>query len=297
MTRHVNDGLRLLVGVLLSITLVIWGPRQATADDSGKEAAKPADGFVEDSFANNGNKIRIWRFDPKGKDKRPAVLLLHGADGGVGAKVEKMYRDLAQRVAEKGYVVFIVHYLDATNPEPPDKISELVKRAVREQPAKEDIQRAQKFFDIWTGCVTDAVGHVRKQAAVDGERIGIVGLSLGGFVALSCAAQPKLKIAAVASGFGGMPKEKRDFVRWMPPTLIIHGDEDDVVPVQHAVGLRRLGRDQKLPIEVKIFPEVGHVFQLPNGKFDWLAMVQAERLMMNHFEKHLLAPKGPAQGK
>jgi carboxymethylenebutenolidase len=293
MRWHLNDERRLLVGVLLGITLVIWGPLQATADDSAQAAAKTAAGYVEDSFANNGNQIRVQRFDRK--EKQPAVLLLYGADGGVG--VEKLYRGLAQLMADKGYVVFIVHYLDSTSPEPPANTSELVKRAVRGEVSKCEEARVRKYFDTWTGCVTCAVGHVRKESAIDGERIGIVGLSLGGFVALSCAAQPELKIAAVASGFGGLTKEKRDAVRLLPPTLIVHGEEDEVVPVQHAVALRKLGRERKLPIEVTIYPEVGHVFQKSEGKFDWIAMVKAERLMMDHFEKYLMAPKGPVQGK
>jgi hypothetical protein len=36
-----------------------------------------------------GKDIRIWPFDPKQKEKQPAVLLLHGADGGAGE--QKMY--------------------------------------------------------------------------------------------------------------------------------------------------------------------------------------------------------------
>ena len=56
------------------------------------------------------------------------MLLLHGADGGEG--VEKLYCAEARRLASKGFVVFIVHYLDATEPGKPAEISTLVKRAV-----------------------------------------------------------------------------------------------------------------------------------------------------------------------
>jgi dienelactone hydrolase len=283
MRWHLNDGRRLLVGVLLCITLVIWGPRQATADDSANAAAKSAAAYVEDSFANNGNKIRVWRFDRK--EKRPAVLLLHGADGGVG--VEKLYRGLAQRMADKGYVVFIVHYLDSTSPEPPTEISELVKRVVRGEVSKCEAVRVRKYLDTWTGCVTDAVGHIRRQPGVDGERVGIVGLSLGGFVGLSCAAQKNLNIAAVVSGFGGLRKDQRDAIKWLPPTLAVAGEKDEVVPVAEVNALKDLADSKKLPITVKIYPNVRHVFQLPHGKFDWLSMVQAERLMMEFLEKHL----------
>lgn len=131
---------------------------------------------------------------------------------------------------------------------------------------------------------------------MDGERVGIVGLSLGGFVGLSCATQKELRVAAVVSGFGGLPKEKCDTVKWLPPTLIVHGDEDEVVPFQYAIALRKLGRREKLPIKVKIY-ETGHVFLKDDGKFDLLAMADAQRLMIEHFQKHLNGQKEVARGK
>jgi dienelactone hydrolase len=134
--------------------------------------------------------------------------------------------------------------------------------------------------------VSDAVGYVRKQPAVDGEQVGIVGLSLGGFVGLSCAAQKELKVAAVVSGFGGLP-EKCATVKWLPPTLVVHGDEDEVVPVQYAIALRKLKRREKLPIEIKIYEGVGHVFQKEDGSFDIWAMADAQRRMTEHLCKHL----------
>jgi carboxymethylenebutenolidase len=136
--------------------------------------------------------------------------------------------------------------------------------------------------------VGDAIVHVRKQATVDGDHVGIVGLSLGGFVGLACAAQQQLKVAAVVSGFGGLPKEKCDTVKWLPPALVVHGDEDEVVPVQYAIALRKLKRREKLPIEVKIY-EAPHMFLKDDGKFDMGALVDAQRRMTEHLQKYLKA--------
>jgi carboxymethylenebutenolidase len=288
MKRHIIngnfDGRRFLGQVLLGVAVVIWGAGVGWAQEKPKPPeSKPAEYFSA-RFKFGCNDIRLWRFDPKEKDKRPAVLLLHGADGGVG--VEKLYCEAAKQLSDKGFVVFIVHYLDATMPEKPEKISALVKRAVRGEATKGEAACVRKYFDVWTGCVGDAIGHVRKQATVDGERIGIVGLSLGGFVGLSCAAQRELKVAAVVSGFGGLPKQKCNTVKWLPPTLVVHGDEDEVVPVQYAIELRRLKRREKLPIEVKIY-EVGHVFLKDDGKFDIWALGDAQRRMTEHLCKHL----------
>jgi len=294
MRWYATDERRFLVQALLCINLVSLGAGLATADEPVTAVVKTAEGYVEESFPYS-KKIRAWRFDPKEKGKQPAVLLLPGADGAAG--VEGLYCALAKRMTEKGYVVFIVHYLDATKPVKPVQISGLVKRAVCDKAIEAEEARVAEYFENWTSCVSDVVGFVRKEQGVDGERIGIVGLSLGGFVALSCAAQPELKIAALASGFGGLPKNKIHAVTWLPATLIVHGDEDEVVPVQHAFALRRLKRQMKLPIEVKIYEEVGHVFQIGNGKFDILKMKEAEQLMMEHLRKHLKPEKSAAISK
>jgi carboxymethylenebutenolidase len=280
MRREHFDGRRFVVQVLLGVNLLIWGACLAWAE----EKDKPAE-YASDAFNSAGKNVHVWRFDPKAEGKRPAVLLLHGADGGVG--VEGMYCAAAKRLADKGFVVFIVHYLDATKPEDGGEISDLVKRAVRGEATKKEKLRVQRYFAVWTGCVSDAVRYVRKQPAVDGEPIGIVGLSLGGFVGLSCAADKKLNVAAVVSGFGGLPKEKRDTVKWLPPTLVVHGEKDEVVPVAEAHALKELADANKLPITVKIYPNVGHVFGIGKGKFDVFAFSEAEQLMMKHLDKHL----------
>jgi dienelactone hydrolase len=282
MRREHFDCRRFLLQVLLGVSLVVWSASPARPQEKPKAANKPAE-YAEDTFVSA--TIRVWRFD---QEKKPAVLLLHGADGGVG--VEKLYCAEAKRLASKGFVVFIVHYLDSTEPEKPAKISELVKRAVRGEATEEEKPRVERYFDVWTGCVSDAVRYVRKQPGVDGERVGIVGLSLGSFVGLSCAMQKELNVAAVVSGFGGLPEKKRDAVKWLPPTLVVYGKKDKVVPVKEGKALELLAKAGQLPITVKSYP-VGHVFINDDGKFDIRAKADAQQLMTEFLEKHLKRPK------
>src|SRR5262249_12289661 len=136
MRREQFNGRRFLVQILLSINVVIWGAWIARADGPGcrqsgglsgqtrrslgasSTAQKPQSAesksaeYVSDTFKFGCKGIRLWRFDSKSAGKQPAVLFLHGADGGVSA--EAMYCRAANRLAEKGLVVCIVHYLDAT---------------------------------------------------------------------------------------------------------------------------------------------------------------------------------------
>jgi hypothetical protein len=98
--------------------------------------------------------------------------------------------------------------------------------------------------------------------------------------------QKELNIAAVVSGFGGLPEKKRDTVKWLPPTLVVYGEKDEVVPVAEAKALEQLAKTRQLPITVKSYP-VGHVFVDDKGKFDIKAMADAQRLMTDFLQKHL----------
>jgi predicted esterase len=43
-----------------------------------------------------------------------------------------------------------------------------------------------------------------------------------------------LKLACLVELFGALPREHRTRLKEMPPTLVIHGDADTVVPVEEA---------------------------------------------------------------
>ena len=144
MRCNLFEGRRFLVQVLLGVSVVVGSASPARAQEKAKAANKPAE-YAEDTFVPAS--IRVWRFD---QEKKPAVLLLHGADGGVG--VEKLYCAEAKRLASKGFVVFIVHYLDSTKPEEPAKISDLVKRAICGKATEEEKPRVERYFDVWTSC-------------------------------------------------------------------------------------------------------------------------------------------------
>jgi len=288
MRRSLFDGRRLLVQVLLGVNVIIWGAGLAWAD----ETAKPAEGktppaYVRETFESGGKSIRVWRFEPNAEGKRPAVLFLYGVDGLEVAP--DVYCSVANQISGQGYVVYLVHYLDSMQTKDRDSkpLSELVQRGLRGTATDQESQQIREHFRVWTECVRDAATHARKQPRVDGERVGIVGVSLGGFVGLACAAQDGFKASAVVSCFGGMPSEMRKSVKKLPPTLVLHGDEDDLVPIQEAIELRKLKRAKKLPIEVVIYPEVGHVFQTEDGQFDTKALFDAQRRMTEHLQKHL----------
>src|SRR5262249_22999173 len=129
-------------------------------------------------------------------------------------------------------------------------------------PAEEKVLDAH--FRDWTGAVADAVKYAGKLPNVDNRRVGVVGFSLGAYLALASAADKDLQLFAVVELFGGLPRSLQDKARTLPPTLILHGAADAVIPVREAFTLRRLLNEAKRVCEFKVYPEAGHVFSDPD---------------------------------
>src|SRR5262245_11564389 len=111
---------QVLLQMLLGLIALTWGACVAWADEKSKSSENEPVEFVRDTFEAGDKSIRVWRFDPKPEGKQPAVLILPGADGVQSA--QDMYCSAAKRLAEKGFVVFLVHYLDATKVDKDGKV-------------------------------------------------------------------------------------------------------------------------------------------------------------------------------
>jgi carboxymethylenebutenolidase len=260
------------------------------------EPLAPTAREATDTFRSGGKDVRVERFEPTADGKYPALVLLHPIDGLDNASGE-VYRGLARDYAAKGYVVALVHYFDRTDaaPEELKAVRALfLRRAAGEQLTDAQRKTIEGRFDAWTDTVRDAVADVRKRPNVDPDRVGLVGLSLGGFLALSVAAQEDMKIAAVVDLFGGLPAERRAGVKTLPPVLVLHGDKDTVVSVDEAKELQKLIADKKLVGEVTIYPGVGHVFMDEKGRMSLQAvpaLMDARARAEAFLEKHLKTPK------
>jgi carboxymethylenebutenolidase len=154
-------------------------------------------------------------------------------------------------------------------------------------------------FEAWRSAVADAVAHARRHPQVDPGRVGLVGISMGGFLAASAAAQPELRIRCVAVLFGGLPPEDRANLRWLPPTLVIHGQDDEVVPVGEAHALRELLKARGLVCEAHIYQGIGHGFVKADGEVClWTALAAEQRTVAfldRYLRKTVTAGKaGPA---
>jgi dienelactone hydrolase len=211
-----------------------------------------------------GNKpIRLDAYLPDSSEKLPTVLALYGSGGGIEGMNEP-----ATMLAAQGFAVFVLRYFDRTG---------------TTQVA--DKQTIFRNFPGWGKTVWDAISHIEQHPLVDVKRIGLLGFSLGAYLALSVASvDPRVK--AVVEFFGGLPREMRLFMRRLCPVLILHGEADPTVPVQEAYDLQNLLEKKRVPYEIKIYPGAGHGFK--NG--DWR---DAGMRTLEFLRKHLANPETP----
>jgi carboxymethylenebutenolidase len=191
------------------------------------------------SFTSGGTRIAVERFDAAGGGRRPAILLLHGADG--FTRGDGRYRLGAQVLAAAGYHVFLPHYLERTG---------------QARAAHSTIGRN---FPLWRETIGDGLDFVARQPGVDAHRIGIVGTSLGGALGVTLAAADR-RVRALVNYFGFLPETLPEKASRLPPTLALHGARDAIVPVANAHALEALLQRLRVPHEVHVYPDQAHGF-------------------------------------
>ena len=213
-----------------------------------------------ESYQSQGRQIRIDVLRPDDDEPRPAVLILHGASGiGDGT----FYREAAEIFAERGYVTFIPYYLPKVQQQRSTHVS--AKKGAKDKPvlpqvSKVDDESVRAGFAVQERTLRDALAYMTRSAHVDASRIGVFGMSLGGFHALHLSSQD-YRIMAVVDMSGAlrgntMPESDR-----LPPTLALHGARDSLVPVSRARSLAEYLKRRGIPHELMIYPDQGHFFR------------------------------------
>jgi acetyl esterase/lipase len=202
--------------------------------------------------------------------------------------------DWFRPMLDKGFTVFAVRHGSS----PKYAIPEII----------EDVRRSVRFIRLRA-----------RDFGVDPERLGVAGASAGGHLALmlgtaSDNGDPNAKdevlrindrVAAVVAYFP--PTDLRAWVNKVPdypalnfeeakaadcspllhvteddpPTLLIHGDSDKLVPIDHSEKILAEFKKHNVTSELLVIKGAGHGFKGEDGK-------RASEAMVAWFEKHLL---------
>ncbi len=224
----------LTLRMMIPLALILIGLTTAPASFGGEVRE------TNETFESHGKKIAVEVFAPKGEEgKHPAVLVLHGSGGMELIGGGLAFRVTARELAKQGYVALVPHYFDRTDRKTADP------KAMKDE------------FVPWMETINDTVDFASKRPDVNPEKIGFVGFSLGAYLALSNATiDPRIKV--VVEYFGGLPESLVEKAGKLPPTLVLHGDADVVVPVKEAEKLKALLEKHKIDHEVKIYEGKGH---------------------------------------
>lgn len=208
-------------------------------------------------YLSGGKNIGIVLYSPSKPGKYPAIVILHGSNG----PVSDFVGGYAQQLADQGFVIALIHYFDRTNTVPYPSFSLM-----------------EKNFPAWTQTVRDGISYLNQNPRVEKDSIGLLGISLGGFLSTAVSsADPRVK--AVVNVSGGIPGAVAKEAKKMAPTLILHGDADRTVPVQQAYELQSVLKRTGTPYEIEIYPGEGHMF---HGEAQFDAMTRALGFLDEH---------------
>jgi carboxymethylenebutenolidase len=200
----------------------------------------------EVAFATAERNVLMRLFASPTDGSHPAILLLHGRGGYLAQ--HRIYDSSATTLAAHGYNVYAVMYDDAAD-----------ERAMRTPDRSERLETFQRCLHSWITTVRESIGYVAQQPTTDAHRIGLLGFSNGGFLAVGAAGFDS-RIGAVVEVYGGMSSALRDRIERLPPTLILHGDADTVVRIDEAYALARFLQQRAIAYTIHIYPGGQHGF-------------------------------------
>jgi carboxymethylenebutenolidase len=182
------------------------------------------------SVDSNGRAVAVTRYAAAGTAARPAVLVLHGSSG---IEVNpQAYASHARKLAHSGIDAYLVRYFT---------------------PGSNGTCRC---WDTWAGTVANVATAILRRPEASG-RIGLLGFSLGGAVAVASARDPR--IAALVVFYGFIPNDQQSArTDRLPPLLVLHGDADDHVPLRSGQDLVSLARQLGDRAELVVYPGEGH---------------------------------------
>ena len=197
-------------------------------------------------FSSRSHSVRAAVCHPVGSARVPAVVVLHGC-GGFGGIDEVLARDLPNH----GVATYYIDYFGLT-PAPS-------KRGFCGSP------RIETSFATWQRIVLDATNALERMPGIVSGRVGEVGWSLGGGLALvtgECGAgttplgHSPFHALVVLSAFDDAGQ-----VGVLPPTLVLSGGSGDAVPVSDARALYRSLRAAHVTAVLHVYPHGTHEWE------------------------------------
>jgi carboxymethylenebutenolidase len=216
--------------------------------------------------------MRATLITPDGNGPYPGILLLHTSGG-----LEEADIHFGEELAKQGYVVLLPEFMAAYD------ITAKTRRLTFTDYAE----------PIYADFVS-AIGSLRRDPKVAGSNVGAIGFSNGGYFAMWLAATDRVQAGVsyygALSGAGTDRSLKRfasTFNKTSAPVLILHGTDDDTVPIGAAKHLKEIVASAGSPLEIHIYDGAGHRFERDSSEANDKAAADAWHRTIAFFREYL----------
>jgi carboxymethylenebutenolidase len=206
------------------------GTGALAADIQGKKITLPS----------GERQVHVTQFKAPGTAPRPSVLLLHGA-GGFDRRIDE-YNRYASTLANQGIDAYLVYYYSDLD----DKMM------------SNGVNVFEERYPAWAKMVGELADYLEKQKDSNGKA-ALVGFSNGGILATGASTlDPKINAAVIYYGTDPWPLGVR--AKRFPPLLVLHGDADQIIPVDAGKELAAEAKQLGAPVDLVIYPGESHGF-------------------------------------
>jgi acetyl esterase/lipase len=233
---------------------------------------------------------------PTGKSNGAGVLFMVSGGWVSRWSPPAAAKPYASGLQEKGFTVFLVRHGSAPRFKVPEAVADVQKAVGHIHANAADYGVDPKRLGVWggsagghlslmLGCATGPVGEEPNAAAKSGE--GRVAAVVAYFPPVDL--RPIVNNAEVTRRFPAL-EFSDDLAAYVspllhvssddPPTLLIHGDKDDLVPISASVTMLAALKEANVTSDFITIEGGGHGFRGENAK-------QAETALIAWFEEHL----------
>lgn len=205
---------------------------------------------TSETYTSQGHAIAADVFTPPASGRHPACLVIHGTFAFLPEYRAELL-SFGQTLADAGVLAVLPHYFERTGTLPGPSAGLAIAKSLAD----------------WVVTCADGLIFAGNDKRVDAGRLGAIGFSLGGHIAmtLAMAPPPGTTLKCVVDFFGPtraptLPGRRAA----MPPVQIHHGTEDRMVDIaeseQLVNELRAAGKVKGLGYEFFRYPNQGHGF-------------------------------------
>jgi dienelactone hydrolase len=220
-------------------------------------------------FTSQGKSVPAELYSPPTNAKTGIVLVLYGTDGlmdGDNGAWGRIIRDYAESLAASGFAAMIPDYFSATGT----------------LPGKSAHRSISQHVETWQRIVADSIRHCATLPFVDMSRVGLLGFSLGGHLALRLRGQAKVVVEYFAPQLEGIGESAA-----LKHVQIHHGDNDKAVPFdRNAKRIKEILDGEETPTELMAYPGANHGFVGPEPA-NVNARNSSKAATLNCFATHL----------